>query len=197
MTCSALVVDFFVFSDGHCFSPSGDIDLTSGRVRPLREGIDPSAEDPTCRVGGSFFSSSGKDLFVSEMGGQADCRARRISPFEHIPPIKYSWPEQKQRVIDVSPNGRYLVLFEFWNRPHSIHLYDTGMKETIELSCPKCYVDWFAKYHFSNDETKLIAFLPCVVGGIECRNWEECRNWDKFPTKQQLRSHAKLKRTVL
>lgn len=51
---------FVVFSDGHCFSPSGDIDLTSGRVRPLREGIDPSAEDPTCRVGGSFFSSSAK-----------------------------------------------------------------------------------------------------------------------------------------
>lgn len=84
---------FVIFSDGHCFSPSGDIDLTSGRVRPLREGIDPSAEDATCRVGGSFFSSSGKDLFISEMGGQADFRPRRISQIEHTPPIKYSWPE--------------------------------------------------------------------------------------------------------
>ena len=181
---------YVVFSDdGHCFSPSGDIDLTSGSVRPLREGLDPSAEDPTCHVNGSFFSSNGKDLFISEFG-QADCQARRISLFEYTPPIKYSWPETKQRVIDVSPNGRYLVLFEIANRPHSIYLYDTGMKETIELSCPECYVDSSAKYHFSKDETKLVAFLPCVVGGIAIMN---VVIWDQIPTKQELRSHAKLK----
>ena len=182
----------FVFfsDDGHCFGPSGDIDLTSGSIRPLREGLGPSAEDPTCRVDGSFFGSNGKDLFISELGGQADCRARRISPFEYTPPIKYSWPEQKQRVVDVSPNSRYLVLFEFWSRPHSTYLHDTGMKETIELFCPECYVNWFAKYHLSKDETKLDTFLLCVVGGIDIMN---VVIWDNIPTKQQLRSHVKLK----
>ena len=157
-----------VFSDNcHCLSPSGDIDLTSGIVQPLWQGVDSEDDEVTWKHRNSFFCSNGKDLFkveFSNSGGQTDWRAIKVSLSESTPVLEYSLPEGMRRPLNVSPNGRFLILSEDRGRPHSLSLYDTAVKETIELPCPEGYMDRLGKYHFSKDEKKLILFSPSFVG---------------------------------
>ena len=179
-----------VFSDeGRFLSPSGEIDPVSGTVRPLLDNLHSGNEDSEYTTCDSFYSSNGKELFISEKSMQGGYRTKRVSPFGLSPPTYYMWREEKQ-LVAVSPNGRYLVLEDISDLLRPIYLFDTRIKETIELPCPDSYVNWRTKYHFSEDETTLTAFCQSTVSR---ENIIDVLLWDNLVTKWGPRSHAKIK----
>ena len=171
-----------------CITPIGTLDLVTGSRRPLPDNI----TGWIGRVSSLFYSRSGQYLFVPRISELSNMvQARRVDFQEPSHTIDFYWEDKSRPLIDVSPSGRYLVL----GRPHTfptekteeeaLYIYDTKFKETVKLSFPKPLDYFMGKFHFSRDETRLIAFLD-VTKNLTILNWDIIR-----PT-SRLTSHASL-----
>ena len=94
-------------------------------------------------------------------------------------------------MTDVSPSGRYLVLTALRQGPSldekSLSIYDTISNKTIELALPEPLEYWDASFHFSWQESRLIAFcFGCFSTTMNVLIW------DNLSTVPGLTSHASL-----
>lgn len=182
-----------VFGDDcHCLTPSGKIYLEPGVSQPFQEELHPNLGSLSEKVISSFYSGSGKYLFISNFSDGYECQAIRTTPIEFTPPVYCLWKERKRRIADVSHTGRYLVLSALLHESGevSLFLYDVELDKTIELPFPERFHYWDAKYSFSRDEKQLIAFIPSVISGIHNIN---VMVWNDFGTEPELNNHGKLK----
>lgn len=174
--------------DRHCITPCGMLDLLTGDRRLLPDGLRYRFDDSACL----FYSCRGKYLFASEAhicGKEESVQVKRVDPFEPSLSIDFSWESKRRRLADVSPTGRYLVLGVLEDskvvtiEEKILYLHDTISNETIELHLPGPLDYWNGKFHFSGDETRLIAFL---LG----RSTMKVLIWDCLAIAPRLTSHA-------
>ncbi len=186
-------------NDRSCVTPSGMLDLRTGRRQPLPECLLHEVVSPTAAIK-AFFSCNGQQLFISELvsTGPSEqdrtCAATKIAPFEPSLSVKYSWEDGERRMVDVSPSGRYLVLGPVFgtdtNNPgdNALYVYDTDSSETIELPFRERLYFRDQKFQFSRHETRLIAFLRGRGAGAEMLF---VNIWDCLATTPRLTSHIK------
>ena len=186
-------------NDRSCVTPSGMLDLQTGRRQPLPDCLLHEVVSPTAAIG-AFFSCNGQQLFISELvstGPSEQDRpftATKIAPFEPSLFVKYSWKDGERRMVDVSPSGRYLVLDSVIGTDMNdlgdgaLYVYDTESSETIELPFSERLQYWGAQFQFSRHETRLIAFLRGQGAGAQLLF---VKIWDCLATTPRLTSHTK------
>lgn len=185
--------------DRHCYTPWGVVDLLTGSRR--------SFPDSFLRLVGSvvraYLSCSGQWLLAflpstDDWSDDETIQARRIDPFEPSHFLDFAWEDKRRHLADVSPSGRYLVLGTLRqglslfgsgtnNEEKNLSIYDTSSNKTIELALPEPVEYWNAKFHFSRQETRLIAFLF----GRTSTNMDVLI-WDSLAVAPRLTSHASL-----
>ena len=94
------------------------------------------------------------DVFVDEM---YSVTVKRFSCQEPSSTEQYSLPEVRLHVNQVSPTGRYLLLYNGLDKNANI-LYDTTFKEYFKIP-PSEYYGSKSIFKFSEDENKLSGFL--------------------------------------
>ena len=174
------------FKDEHCcFTPIGTLDLLTATRRPL-------PDDVTNWLGnrcGFFYSCSGQYLIASEVydsSQKRDIGARRANISEPSHFVDFCWKDERRRMVDMSPSGRYLVLeVSCSSVKETLYLFDTNSNETLNLPLPEPPAYGDPKFHFSRDEMRLITFLSCRFGLA-------VMIWDCLVTAPKLTSYAKL-----
>ena len=182
-----------MFKDDHlCITPSGELDLLAGSRRPLPDDILNHIENSQ----EFFYSCSGRFLFTSVQIPTQDryfhFQARRLDPFGPSRSIDFCWIDKTRCIVDVSPAGRYLVLgrrnlgdVEALEE-ETLYLHDTNSNETIGLPFAEPLSYWQGKFHFSQNETRLIAFIKPQFNGLKIMIW------DGLATTVRLASHTTL-----
>ena len=180
-----------MFQNNHCcITPIGTLDLLTGSRQPLPENATHSIE----MTFGLFYCCGGQYLFASaiyEPSNNTPVQARRVSISASTHPVDFFWEDKMRGFVNVSSSGRYLVLerpidsFGKTIEEEALYVYDTKLNETLELPFPKP-LDYFeGKFEFSQDETRLIAFM---VG----RKNLTVIIWDCLGPGPKLSSHASL-----
>ena len=172
-----------------CITPIGTLDLVTGSRRPLPENI----TGWIGRASSLFYSRSGQSLFISTISGlskKTAVQARRTDLLDPSQHIDFYWEDKSRHLTSVSPSGRYLVLGPLdisTNRTEeeALYIHDTKFQETIKLPFPKPLEHFVGKFHFSQDETRLTAFLDVTWNLIVL-------NWDLLRPTSRLVSHASL-----
>lgn len=102
-----------------------------------------------------------------EHNKMAGWQVKMFSPSVPNAPNLYSWDEPRWRLLDVSTYSRYLVVGDLRTSERPIHLFDTVTRKIDDLDCPGSNIQdgLFAKFHFCQNERKLIAFLPYERAG--------------------------------
>ena len=186
-----------VFLDGgYCLTPSGEIHLASGTLRPLLDCLSGPLDIDHLRVLGSFYSQNGKYLFISELRG-AIFQARRVTLFTETSEYVCSWEDSIRHLADISPSGRFLVLSSFdvdttntEKGDEFLHLYDVNTTKTILLPFTERLLYREAKYHFMTNEMELIVFIGCWIHGIYTM---KVFVWSELQSHPVLRSFGQLK----
>lgn len=144
-------------NDRFCITPSGMLDVFTSIIQPLPERLSYQLVSPTEK----FFRCNGHHLFLYKLDLSDPARTvTRVDPFEPILSVKYSWVDEERVMVDVSPTGRYLVLFSRISpKIGALYLYDTDSNETIQLDCSEPPDYRKSKFHFSRNETRLVTFL--------------------------------------
>ena len=166
------VTDVVFLGGGYCLTPSGEIHLASNSRRPLSDLLPKHFDSANMGIWGSFFSLNGKYFFITEWRGDstlqgmrpAEFQAVRLALFTETSECLCSWKDSNRKVVDVSPSGRLLVLspnsstIPTSNGEESLCLYDVGTSETLLLPFGKELSYYDPKFHFTENEMKLIMF---------------------------------------
>ena len=174
-----------IFTDNHCcFTPVGTLDLLTMTRRGLPDNVN------ECHFSGLCYGYSGQYLLVSAVHNPYDStsiQARRFDLSDPSHSDDFCWEDKRRRLADVSPSGRYLVLGGVHSSPEeALYLYDTNLNVTLELLLHEPLDYREGKFHFSKDESRLIAFLIDRFRGLTVIIW------DCLLTAPRLTSYAKL-----